>query len=214
MEHDYLIDPIDEFRTEVGLDLAHHRELDNLVIVAGHLLDHLAAEVRRHHDHRVLEVHSASLAICHAAIVKYLKQYVEYVRMGLLDFVEQDHGIGLAANRLGQIPALLIADITGGRANQPGYRVLFHELGHVDADQMILGIEQERSQRFAQLRLAHSGRPQKQEGTIRPVRVGKSRTRATDCIRYHPHRLVLADHALMQPRFHVQQFFTLALQHL
>jgi hypothetical protein len=88
VEHHHLVDAVDELGAEVGLHLAHHRQLDHLVIVAGHLLDHLAAEVAGHHDHGVLEVHGAALAVGHAAVVEHLQQHVEDVRVGLLDFVE------------------------------------------------------------------------------------------------------------------------------
>ena len=38
------------------------------------------------------------LAVGHAAVVEHLQQHVEHVRMRLLDFVEQDHAVGLAAH--------------------------------------------------------------------------------------------------------------------
>ena len=49
--------------------------------------------------HRVLEVDRAALPVGHAAVVEHLQQHVEHVRMRLLDLVEQDHRVGLAAHR-------------------------------------------------------------------------------------------------------------------
>jgi hypothetical protein len=85
----------------VRLHHAHHRRLHLGVvlrrIVAAELLDELRAEVRGHHDHGVAEIHGAALAIGQAAIVEHLQQHVEHVRMRLLDFIEQDHGIRAGA---------------------------------------------------------------------------------------------------------------------
>ena len=153
-------------------------------------------EVRGHHDHRVLEVHGAALAVGHAAVVEHLQQHVEHVRMRLLDLVEQDHAIRLATHGLGQIAALLVADVARRRADQARDRVLLHELAHVDADQVIFGVEQERRQRLAQLGLADAGRAEEQERTVRPVRVRQTRARTADRIGHRADRLVLADHAL------------------
>ena len=50
VEHHDLVDAVDELRPELRLHLAHHRELDHLVVAARHALDHLRAEVRGHHD--------------------------------------------------------------------------------------------------------------------------------------------------------------------
>src|SRR5450759_1758380 len=90
VEHHHLVDAVDEFGTEVRFHFAHHRQLDDLVIVARHLLDHLRTKVGGHHDHRVLEVHGAPLSIGHASVVQHLQQHVEHVGMRLLHFIQQD----------------------------------------------------------------------------------------------------------------------------
>ena len=41
MEYHDFVDAVDELRPEMRLDLGHHRQLDNPVIIARHLLDHL-----------------------------------------------------------------------------------------------------------------------------------------------------------------------------
>ena len=133
--------------------------------------------------------------------------------MRLLDFVEQDHRVRLAADSLGQITALLVADITRRRTDQPRHRMFFHELGHVDADQVILGIKHELGQCLAQLGFADTCRPKKEERTIRPVRIAKTRARTTDGIGHQAHGLILPHHAAVQAFFHFQQFFALTLHH-
>jgi hypothetical protein len=44
--------------------------------------------------------------------------------------------------------------------------------GHVEPDQVVLGIEQERRESLAELGLADAGRPEEQERAVRAVRVG------------------------------------------
>ena len=88
---------------------------------------------------------------------------VEHVGVGLLDLVEQHHRVGPPAHRLGQLAALVVADVAGRRADQARDRVLLHVLGHVDADHVGLVVEQELGQRARQLGLADAGRPQEDE---------------------------------------------------
>ena len=214
VEHHQLVDAVDELRAEIGLHLGHHRQLDHLVVVAAHLLDHLAAQVGGHDDHGVLEVHRAALAVGHAAVVEHLQQHVENIRMGLLHLVEQDHAVGLAPHRFGQVAAFLVADIAGRRADEAGDGMLLHELAHVDADEVLLGIEEELRQRLAQLGLAHAGGAEEEEGAVGPVLVRQPGARTADGVRDEAHRLVLADDAAMQALFHLQQLLALALHHL
>ena len=102
--------------------------------------------------------------------------------MRLLDLVEQNHRVGLAAHRFGEITALLVADVARRRADHAADRVLLHELRHVEAHQRLFGIEQKRRQRLAQFRLADTGRPEKQERAVRPVRIRKPRAAAANRI--------------------------------
>ena len=214
MEDHHFVNPVDEFRPEVCFHLAHHRQLDELIVIPGHLLDHLAAEVRSHHHDGVLEIHRAALSIGHAPIVKHLQEYVEHVRVRLFHLVKQDDAVGFAAYGFGQIAAFVIPDIAGRRANEPRDGMLLHELAHVDADHVLLGIKEEACQRLAQLGLAHPRRTEEEEGAIRPVRISEASARATHGIGHQPYRLVLPDDSLMQPVFHRQQLFALALHHL
>lgn len=47
-----------------------------------------------------------------------------YLTMGFLDLVEQDYGVGVPPHCLRQLPALIVTDVAGRRANQPCHRVL------------------------------------------------------------------------------------------
>jgi hypothetical protein len=93
----------------------------------------------------------------------------------LLDFVEQHHRVRTAAHRLGEVTALLIADIARRRADQARHGVLLHELGHVDAHHRLFGVEQELRQRLAQLRLADTGGPRNRNEPF--GRFGSDKTR-------------------------------------
>ena len=80
----------------------------------------------------------APLAVFHVAFVEHLEEDLMDVGMGLLDFVEQHHGVGLAPHGLGQHAALAIADIAGRRALEGGDGVCLLELAHVDGDEVLL----------------------------------------------------------------------------
>ena len=89
-----------------------------------------------------------------ATFLQDLQQRVEHVGVGLLDLVEEHHGERLAPHGLGELAALLVADVAGRRADQAADRVLLHVLGHVELDQRLLVAEQELGERLGQLGLA------------------------------------------------------------
>ena len=215
MEHHDVVDAVDELRAEVLGDDLHHRGLHaRVVLLAGVLLDDLRAEVRGHDHDRVAEVDRAALAVGETPVVEHLQQDVEDVRVRLLDLVEQDHGVGPAAHRLGEIAALLVADIARRRADEPRHGVLLHELRHVDAHHRLLGVEQELGERLAELGLADTRRSEEQERTVRPARIGETGARAADGVRDDAHGLLLADDAPRQRVLHAQELLLLALEHL
>ena len=70
----------------------------------------------------------ATLAVGEATLLQNLEQDVEDVGVGLLDLVEEDDGVGPAAHGLGELAALVIADVARGRTDELGDGVLLHEL--------------------------------------------------------------------------------------
>ncbi len=103
----------------------HHLALHaRVLLLAGELLDHVRAEVRGHDDDGVAEVDGAALAIGQPAVVEHLQQHVEDVRVRLLHLVEQHDAVRAPTHGLGQIAALLVADIARRRADQARDRVL------------------------------------------------------------------------------------------
>ena len=134
--------------------------------------------------------------------------------MRLLQLVEQHHRIRPAAHRLGELAALLVADVARRRADQPRHGVLLQVLAHVDAGQRALVVEQPGGQRLGQLRLADAGGAQEDEGAERLLRVGQSALVAADGVGDRRDRVVLADHPLAEDALQLQQPPALALQHL
>ncbi len=133
--------------------------------------------------------------------------------MRFLYFIQQDNGIGTTANRLGEVPALFIADISWRRTHQPRHGVFLHKLGHVDTHHGIVAVEHKVSQRFAQFGFPYPGWPKEQERANRTVGIGQPSPATTDGVRYGLNGLVLANHTAMQLLLHTQQFFALAFHH-
>ena len=169
------------------------------------LADKLGADVRCHDDDAVAEIHPPPLGVGQMAVIEYLQQDVEDIRVRLFDFVEQDEAVGLAPHGLGELSALFIADVSGGRAYQARDGEFLHELGHVDADERVLTAEHELGQRSGQLGLADAGRPQEDEVADGVARVFESGAGAPDGLGDGVDGLVLADDALVQDLFHLQQ---------
>src|SRR6185295_17712442 len=96
-------------------------------------------------------------------VVEHLKQRVEYVRVRLLDLVEQDHRIRVPADLLGELSRLPVSDVAGRSTDEPADRVTFTELAHVESQHLVLVTEQRGGQRLRELRLADTGRSEEQE---------------------------------------------------
>ena len=123
MEDDHVVHPVEELGAEVVLELLLHLVLHPLVgagrvTLPGEahpqaLRDVPGAQVCRHDDDGVLEVHRPALGIGEPPVLQDLEQGVEDVRVGLLDLVEQDDRERLAPDLLGELAALLVPDVAG-----------------------------------------------------------------------------------------------------
>ena len=78
--------------------------------------------------------------------------------MRLFDFVQQHDRVGRALHTLGELTTLFIAHVSWGRTDQLRNRVLFHKLGHIEADQRLVGAEHKLRERAGNFRLAHASR--------------------------------------------------------
>ena len=215
MEDDDLVDAVEELRSEdraqrLG-DSFLHLLVGGLVALAGVLRDELAPDVAGHDDDRVLEVDGAALAVGQAAVVEDLEQDVEDVRMGLLDLVEQDDLVRPPPDRLGELAALVVADVAGRRTDESRYRELLHVLAHVDARHRVLVVEEELGEGARELGLPDAGRTQEDERADGTARVLEAGARPTDRIGHGRDGLVLADDALVQAFLHADELRLLAL---
>ena len=101
-------------------------------------------------------------------LLQHLQQQVEHIGMGLLDLVQQHHGIGMATHLFRKHSPLLESNVTWRCAHQTAGIVLFHEVAHIHPNQGILAAEEEPSQGLGQQCLSHTSGTQKDEGTCWP----------------------------------------------
>ena len=160
------------------------------------------------------EVHRAALGIGEPTVVEHLQQQVEHLRMGLLHLIEQQHRVGPAPHRFGELAPLLVAHVAGRCPHQPGHRIALHEFAHVEAHQGLFLVEQGGGQGLGQFGLAYAGGTQKQKRAHRAARRLHARPGPADRRRHRRHRLGLADHPLRQPRLQFQQLLAFAGQQL
>src|SRR4029078_9018281 len=97
----------------------------------------------------------------------------EHGRVCLLGLVEQNHLVRPAPDGLGQLDALLVADIAGRRADQALDRELLEVLAHVDPDHRVRVVEEELGERAGELGLADAGGTEEQERAERPARAAR-----------------------------------------
>ena len=122
---------------------------------------------------------------------------------------------GPAPNRLGELTALLVADVPGRRADEAAHRVLVVELAHVEADHGALVVEEVLGERARELRLSDAGGAEEEEAADRAAsrRRGPARERRT-AFDDGDERLLLTDDALAQLLLHAEELLHLALEHL
>ena len=81
----------------------------------------------------------------------------------------------------------------------------FHELGHVQANDGVLVVEEEARQLAGELGLAHAGRPQEDERADRAAGVLEAGPGPADGLRDDLDRVLLADQAGVDVLLHAQQ---------
>ncbi len=220
MEHDDVVQAVQELGVEHAVHLVAHLLLHLLVgrLRVGFLEPHApaladvpAADVRRHDDDGVLEVDHTPVVVREMPFVEHLQQDVEHVRVRLLDLVEEDHGVGLAADGLGQRARVLVPHVSRRRADQAAHGELLHVLRHVDADQGLVIGEKETGEGPRELRLAHAGRPAEHEGADGPVRILQPGPRTPDGASDRRDRRVLPHDRGVELLLHAHQPLRLGL---
>ena len=128
--------------------------------------------------------------------------------MGLFDFVKQHHRIGLAPDFLGQLTGIVVAHISGRRSDNPRYRMLLHEFGHIQPDQRFGRVKKLVCQCFHQFGLSHACGTGKDEG-YRFLLVGNSGTASLDGTHHGVHRFVLPHDLFLDPGTQLVDLFIL-----
>ena len=215
MEHQNLVDAIEQLRTECLLERIVHRTAQPLRLVSpfaavcaeaeGCPLHSLCAQVTGHYNDRIAEIHGPAMAVGQPAVLQYLEQDVEDLRVGLFYFVEEHYPVRAATHRLGKLARFVVADIPGRRPDQARNGVLLGILGHVDTDHVAFVVEQEFGQCSCKFGLPHAGRAQQDETADGPSRVADTGPGAANSFGDGIHRLILADDPLVQFIFHVDQ---------
>ena len=220
LEDDNIINAVEEFGAEMILEQIFNNifRLDKIFVGDesdfGAGKNFLRTEIARHDNHGVFKIDDAPFAVRQASVVEDLQKDVENIAVRLFDFVKENDAVGAAANLFGKLPALVVADITGRRADKSCDRVLFHVFGHVNANDTALVVEESLRQRLSQFRFADARRTQKDKRTDWAIGIFDTCAGAEDSLADNFNRLILTDNALMQSIFKVQKFFALARQHL
>jgi hypothetical protein len=135
-ERDDRIEPVAEFRRE--------QPVDGFLVVPGaarmakahcRLGEVGRAGIGGHDQDDVAEIDLLAVVIGQFSVIHDLQQDVEQVRMGLFDFIEQQHTVRRLVDAVGQQAALVEADIAGWRADQARNGVPLHVFRHVEPDQ-------------------------------------------------------------------------------
>ena len=214
---DDVVDAVEELGLEMRVQQGLHLLAGFLKLFRrAHLigLQITGAEVRGHDDDRVLEIDDAAFAVGQSAVVHHLQEHVEDVGMSFFNFVEEHDCIRTAANLLGELAAFFVADVSRRRADQARDRVFLHVFGHVDAQQSVLVVEQKFGEGACQLRLAHAGWAEEDEGADRTLGITESRARPANGIGHPLQSRILANDAQAQAFLHGDQLFHFAFQHL
>src|SRR5919198_1523820 len=219
MEHHDFIDAVQELRVEGALQfladvLPHFIQGTRFAIALeaeGRLLfDGAATHIGGHDQNDVLEVDGAAVAVRQPAIIHHLQQDMEDIGVSFFDLVEEHHRIRPTADTLRELAAFVVADVPWRGTDQARHRKTLHVFRHVDADQRVLIAEEELRQRPRQLRLAHAGGAQEDEGPDGTIGILQAGARPTDRPANGLNGLILADHAAMQLLLDAQQFAGLA----
>ena len=96
-ENQYLVHSVEKFRRERGAERGQHPVTSALPSAPPPESPASACRLPRpiggHDDHRVAEIRPPPLRVGQTAVVQHLQEQIEYVRVRLLHFVEQHHGI-------------------------------------------------------------------------------------------------------------------------
>ncbi len=133
--------------------------------------------------------------------------------MGLLDFIEQDHRIGPAADCFRQHTAFAVTDVSGRRTLQSGHGMRFLKLRHVDGDDVLLTAVKQVGERQRGFGLTDATGSHQQERSHRLVGIVERGARGADALGDSGDSEILPDNAFVHVIFEIQHDADLILHH-
>src|SRR5437773_2347763 len=223
VEHDDLVDAVDELRVQNDLDFLED-QLPALAIIAlavvggvephgARFLDQVRADVRGHDDQAILEVNGVPERVGDLAVLQHLEENVEHVGMRLLDLVQEDDAVGPSLDPFGELAPLFVADVPRRRTDHLGDGVLLHVLRHVESDERFLVAEQELGQSLGDLRLADARRTEEDERTDGPPGALQTGALPPRGAGQGGDRFILTHDPLVQKILHLEEPLRLLLLH-
>src|ERR1043165_8066025 len=97
------------------------------------------------------------------------------------------------SHSFGELPALVVTDISRRRADHASDRVLLHVLRHIETNHRALVVKHKLRECARRLSLTNSGWTKKDERTDRAIRILQPSARASHSIRDRRQRFFLAD---------------------
>ena len=223
LEDDDVREAVEELRLEGALGLVEDALLELLVVARrvdggveaheGVPLQDVRPDVGGQDEDGVAEIDRAAERVGQAAVLQDLQEQLDDVRVGLLDLVEEHDGVGLAADLLGQLAALLVADVARGRADEAGDGELLHVLRHVDLDDRVGLAEHPLGEGAGEERLADAGGPEEEEGADGAARVLEVGAGAAEGAGHDLAGLVLADDRGLEVALEVEELLGLLALH-
>ncbi len=133
------------------------------------------------------------------------------VAVRLLDLVEQDDLVGTAPHRLGELPAGIVSDVSGRRADEPRDGVRFGVLGEIEPRHRVGGVEETLGDRLGGLRLADARGAEQEEGADGAPRT-EARSIAPQHVRDALEGMRVTDDAVAEQGLEAEQAFRIALE--
>ena len=133
--------------------------------------------------------------------------------MGFFDLIKQHHRIGFSPHGFRELTTLIITHITRRGSYQTAHRMPLLVFRHVNANHVVLVVEQKFSKGFGKLGLPNTSGSQEDKRTNRTAFILQSGPTAANGIRNGGDGIILTNHPHMQLCFQVHQLLPFTLQH-
>jgi len=124
------IEPVSELRTECRFDRRIVFRFASRT--KSHHIGFTCPDIGCHDDNDIFEIGAIAGIVRQHRIVHHLQEYLDQIRMRLFDLVEQQYRMRMLTDRLGQLPALLVADIARRSTDESADGMFLHIFAHVE----------------------------------------------------------------------------------